>query len=175
MDDIQFWLYLAFALIYFITRGLKKKEPVKPPQQDDQTERQPGRQSKPVTFEELLKEFTEGKQERVEEEKIPQPVEARQLVKEREWVEAQKPRNFEEGRTRRFADDESRRVYEESIKLAEGSKLDFERADSFKSKLKRRDADEEGDNVAADIKAMLQDHHSAKRAIVLGEILNRKY
>ncbi len=173
MDDIQFWLYLAFAAIYFITRMMKKKNAPEPTQGDEREPVHTERRNKPVSFEDLLKEFTEGKQE--PEREVPEPVEARQLVKEREWVEQQKPKEFEEGRTRRFADEESRRVYQESIKLAEGADLEFKRDEHFKSKMQREQDEGDGQSLGADIKSMLQDTNSAKKAVILSEILNRKY
>ncbi|RED96113.1 hypothetical protein [Marinoscillum furvescens] len=176
MDDIQFWLYLVFGAIYFITRSLKKKNPPQPksrPQQ--QTDESTQRRNRPVTFEELLQEFTEGKSTPKEEEK-PEPVEATQVVKERKWQEENRPKEYEEGKTRRFSDEESRKVYEESIKRAEGTELEFKRDEHFQSKLKSRAKREsESNEVAADVLAMLQDQDQAKRAVVLSEILNRKY
>ena len=173
MDDIQFWLYLAFAAIYFITRMMKKKNAPEPTQSAEEKSEHPERRTRPVSFEDLLKEFTEGKQE--SEPEAPRPVEARQLVKEREWVAQQKPKEFEEGRTRRFADEESRRVYEESIRLAEGSDLEFKRDEHFKSKMQRQQDEGDQQSLGADIKSMLQDADSAKKAVILSEILNRKY
>lgn len=176
MDDIQFWLYLVFAVIYFISRSMKKKNPPKPQSRPQQQASEPAeRRNRPVTFEELLQEFTEGKSQPKEAQQ-PEPVEATQVVKERKWQEENKPKEFEEGRTRRFSDEESRKVYEESIKRAEGAELEFKRDEHFQSKLKSRAKREaEGSEVAADVLAMLQDQDQAKRAVVLSEILNRKY
>ena len=171
MDDIQFWLYAAFAAIYFFTRMFKKK---KLPEGGAGELEQPSQRSKPVSFEELLKEFTqEEKSTSRELEPVPQKSQAeRERVKEnpQEYQE----QKFEEGRTRRFSDEESRRVYEESVKRAEASKLVFEKEDYFKSSIER-EAEEEETSAASDIREMLSDSDSAKRAIILGEILNRKY
>ncbi|MEQ9306298.1 MAG: hypothetical protein RJQ14_20460 [Marinoscillum sp.] len=177
MDDIQFWLYLVFGAIYFLARFLKKKKPENSPSRPGQdTSSGQGETRKPVTFEELLKEFTEGRDEKEEEEiEKPEPVEARQLVKERKWQEENKPEEFEEGVTRRFSDDESKRIYQESIQRAEGSKIEFKRDEHFKSKLQRIEDEGEGNDIAAEIKEMLQDRTQAQKAVVLSEILNRKY
>lgn len=172
MDDIQFWLYLLFAVIYFISRSFKKKEPAQPPRRvnrPDYEQETPPR--KAVTFEELLREFTEAR-----EEKEP----TREVVVEEEKpaireIPKKKP-VFEEGRTQFFADEESRRVYEESIKMAEGADIRFERDDHFKTKLRSRSEQEESSgSFASDLRDMLREGDGAKRAVVLAEILNRKY
>ncbi|MEQ8472162.1 MAG: hypothetical protein RIC35_13305 [Marinoscillum sp.] len=155
----------------------KKKQEDQPSNPDNNTQPTQGRSRKPVTFEELLKEFTEGREPQEEEEETPErkPVEATQLVKERKWQEENKPEEYEEGVTRRFSDDESRRIYQESIQRAEGSKIEFKRDEHFKSKLQRAEDEGEGNDIAAEIKDMLQDRSQAQKAIVLSEILNRKY
>ncbi|MFY0605271.1 MAG: hypothetical protein JXR10_01060 [Cyclobacteriaceae bacterium] len=169
MDDIQFWLYLAFGAIYFITRMFKKKnQPA-----DQEGEVPPTANSpKPVSFEDLLKEFTQEKKQEVEEELVQEVDTTPEEVK---WVEENKPKKYEEGRTRRFSDDESKRIYEESIKRAEGAELTFERDEHFKSGIRRNEEQHEDNEIAVDIKEMLSDQDEAKRAIILSEILNRKY
>lgn len=184
MDDIQFWLYLAFAVIYFITRGMKKKTTggnPKPSSSDTNSDDRP--QRKPVSFEDLLKEFTEGREVSGEENETmapsPPPVEARHIVEQRKWQEKNTAESFKnEGRHRQFADDESRRIYENSIKIAEKTDLSIKGDDAFKSKLKRFDQEEEDiyeNDTAISIREMLQDSDDAKKAIILSEILNRKY
>lgn len=183
MDDARVWMYIVAGAIFIISRILKQKKndgiPGKPtggPQN-----RSSGRPNKPVSFEELLKEFTEGSTASEEEEeyrKQPAPVEARQVLEERKWVEENRwdddIRN--EGRNRKFADDESKRIYEESIKKAEGAKLDFERDEHFQIKLKDRKKEEESESeLATDIRTMLRNPEDARKAVILGEILNRKY
>lgn len=178
MDNIQFWLYLVFGAIYLLTRFLKKKDPENEPNRPGQNPNQPQRpQRKPVTFEELLKEFTEGRQEEEEPERVPErrPMEETQ-VKERKRQEESRPKEIiEEGRTRRFADDESRRIYEESIRKAEDTAIEFRRDDDFRSRMARRNEEEAENNLAEEIKEMLQDKNQAQKAVVLSEILNRKY
>lgn len=176
MDDIQFWLYLLFAIIYFISRGLKKKDAPKPSERPRAS--QPHQESRPkqVSFEELLKEFTEGRvpdEEQVseKEERLNEGIEHQESEKRRELKPA-----FDEGTTRNFSDDESKRVYQESIKRAEGATLDFGRDEDFKSRLKSRfEKEEESTSVASDIREMLSNPEDAKKAVVLSEILTRKY
>lgn len=187
MDDISFWLYIVFGLIYFIARALKKKG--QPDASVEDAEQAPPRRTgRPKTFEELLQEFTEGKESvkeevREQEQEVEDFREVRQLkstsdVKRRVEKEVSTATLFEEGTTRAFSDEESRRVYEESIKRAEGAIVDLKRDEEFKSSIKsRRDYEEErsGASIASDIKNMLSNPADAKKAIILGEILNRKY
>lgn len=179
MDDIQFWLYILFAVIYFIARGLKKKKPQKPVNKPEstttsQTDSRP--QRKPVSFEELLKEFTEGRgQEQPEEREVFQEHDEEVDTAYQTVDEQEKDEPFEEGKTRRFSDEESKRVYQESIARAEGASLEFKRDEHFRSKLKSNRNDETGSAVAAEIRDLLSNPNDAKKAVVLSEILNRKY
>jgi hypothetical protein len=65
MDSFQFWLYVIVAVIYLVSKAIQKSNrqareqgPRKQrPPQEEGTEQLP-----PITFEELLREITEGKQ-----------------------------------------------------------------------------------------------------------------
>lgn len=182
MDNIQFWLYLGFGLIYFITRQMKKK---KKQAEEARTGEQPTEKpfKKPVTFDELLKEFT---QEPEEETPVDDYAEQQRRIEEarKEQEEAslrrreneEKKRLIEQDHTsRRFADEESRMIYEKSIAQAEGADLKFERDEHFKTAVNIKDKEEEEDTFGSEILSMLQDADQAKKAVVLSEILNRKY
>lgn len=171
MDDIQFWLYLLFAIIYFISRSLKKKGAPKPPERPQASNPQQSGRRKPVTFDELLREFTEGREE---EQEVVRELEE----KPREIHVEEKIRRpaFEEGVSRTFSDEESRRVYEESIRRAEGATLELKHDEDFRSGLKSRYQEEQQESgLAAEIKAMLRDPEDIRKAVILSEILNRKY
>ncbi|MFY0685802.1 MAG: hypothetical protein JXQ90_01485 [Cyclobacteriaceae bacterium] len=187
MDDIQFWIYLVFAAIYFIGKALKKKNkpPVNRPRPQSPLETETEladrpQTSRPATFEELLEEITGQKslepetpvEESVEEKPVPF------YEEQKEIIPVQKDESIEmEGRNRQFADEESKRIYEESIKRAEGFNIGFEPDEKFSSKkVLRSTAEEETENeFASEIKSMLQNPDDAKKAIILSEILNRKY
>ncbi|MEP0366099.1 MAG: hypothetical protein ABJN36_17935 [Cyclobacteriaceae bacterium] len=173
MDDIQFWLYLGFGLIYFIVRQMKKK---KSNEQEQSPQDAPAEKpyKKPVTFEELLREFTG---ETTEEEKEVVLDDYTDLKKEENREEEVKPYKYTEDdhSHRRFADDESRKIYENSIKQAEGADLVFERDNHFKSKMTRKEQQEADSAFGREILESLQDADQAKKAVVLSEILNRKY
>lgn len=163
MDD-QIWFYIIAAVIYFLTR--KKKKKAQPQQPQSSSESAPSPQQKPISFEELLKEITEGKtQEQSEHEVVvdqPEPVQVEEIKKE--------------GRSRQFADDESRRIYEDSIKRAEEIDIPFEADEDYASKKLFKHADiEEEHTIADEIREGLQSTDSARKAIIYSEILNRKF
>lgn len=167
MDDFNFWWYIIAAVIYFLTRAKKKKQPNKPSR--------PGSENSPPTrpksFEELLREITEGTPSE-EEEPVQEPVE----IKPRREPEPVKPKSYEnEGRRRAFADEESKRVYEESIKMAEGADIEFAPNENFKSNRLFRDKSEESEPSYAEELMDGFDADEAKKAIIYSEIFNRKY
>lgn len=166
MDDFNFWWYIIAAVIYFLTRGKKKKE--QPSSRPGTENNSPKNQ--PKSFEDLLREITEGNQE--EEPVIKQePV----VIEPRETEEDIRRL---EGERHVFADDESRRVYEESIKMAEGSDIEFAPDENFQEprlfKGAAKEEDEEEWSIADDIRDGLNSSE-AKKAIIYSEILSRKY
>jgi hypothetical protein len=161
MDNIQIWLYIAFGIIYFIVKQMKKKNADADSQQNtDEEAYQPPR--KALTFDDLLKEFTQGQDTLDERPELkPMPVSV-----------AQKPTEV-----RKFADDESLRVYQQSITQAEGFDLKYERDEHFDlkpMKVLRKDENEEK-TIGNEIFDSLSDTNQARKAVILGEILNRKY
>ena len=166
MDDFSFWWYIIAAVIYFLTRGKKKKE---------QPESRPGSEnnpppSQPKSFEDLLREITEGRSE--EQPTIKQePV----VIEPKETEEDNRRL---EGERRAFADEESRKVYEESIKMAEGADLEFAPDESFQEprlfKGSTSDSEDEEWSIADEIRDGLNTDE-AKKAVIYSEILNRRY
>jgi hypothetical protein len=76
-----------------------------------------------------------------------------------------------------FADDESRKVYEESIRMAEGADIQFDPDESFRSvKLKSTTQYKPEENeFVKEIRNTLSSPSDARKAVILAEILNRKY
>lgn len=176
MDNIEFWIYIIFAVIYFVARALRgkpKQKPVSRPKSPlDVSDDQPqSTAEQPMSFEDLLEEITGRKS--LEEEPSQDPTRVEQEKKKSDSTSVEV---FEEGKSRSFADDESRRIYEESIKRAEQTEISYEPDEKFKSaKLFSQPGEEEvGNPLTEEIKAMLQSE-DAKKAIILQEILNRKY
>lgn len=163
MEDFNILYYVAAAVIYFLTRN-KKKRPQKTSRPG--TENTPPRpQAK--SFEDLLKEITEGRDDEPQTKK-----EEHEPVKTRQEEVAVR----EEGAKRVFADDESRRVYEASIKMAEGADIAFERDVHFQkdSLLKQKPSQESHESIAEELFDGF-DAEEAKKAVIYREILDRKY
>lgn len=167
MDDFSFWWYIIAAVIYFITRSKKKQQPNTRPGSENNPP-----PSQPKSFEDLLREITEGRSEVEEEPEFRQePVRVETRAREEENRRL-------EGERRVFADDESKRVYEESIKMAEGADIAFERGESYKEpslfKSPIQSEDEEEWTIADEIRDGLNSSE-AKKAVIYSEILTRKY
>lgn len=168
MDDYKILLYIVAAIIYFIAKAKKKKPTTGEGTSRPGTENNPSPQSPTKSFEDLLKEITgEGEEEKsvieeVKEEEPKKPI----VVEERRL----------EGERRAFADDESRRVYEESIKRAEGFDIEYGPDEHFKEPrlFKGEESKEEEYTFADEIRDGLSTSE-AKKAIIYAEILNRKY
>ena len=174
--DEQIWFYIIAAVIYFLTRGKKKKQNQKPaPNQRAQRPTEssrPQQTQRPVSFEDLLKEITEAREEEPAKEIV---VEESEPVKvERVLREEKKTR-----RERHFADDESRRIYEESIARAQehepGHDHKFEPDDDYVSRKMFKTGEKAEPTFADKIRESLQSKEDAKKAIIYSEILSKKY
>ena len=188
MDDIQFWIYVIFAIIYFIAKNFKKNNTKTPQKGKPRTDQEgEARMPQPQSFEDLLEEISGRRtvskppvQEEAFDDSFEDQEEARYL-QPKPWESEQSIETADEfeqeGRNRKFADEESKRIYEESIKRAEGADLPYEVDEKFASKKVLRETAEEKETnkFAEEINDMLRDRNDARKAIILGEILNRKY
>lgn len=79
MDNFQFWLYVIIAVIYVISKAIKKsnrqkQEQVRPPARNvDQGTSEESESLPPMSFEELLREITEGKKKQRQHAPPPPP------------------------------------------------------------------------------------------------------
>lgn len=178
--DIQFWVWLVVIVITLIARANKKK-----PQTFDQDQRESpnstsDKTNKPVSFEDLLREIQAAKAPKPK----PSPVVSKPFV-------ATKQQDFENyddnlgdetkslEQTDYYADDKIYETYESAKKAA------FSRA-SLEETMKVEDTDvrfnqfkeyskKTTKSAAAEYAKELQNPQSFKRALILSEILNRKY
>jgi hypothetical protein len=177
--DAQFWIYIVIGVIYFLSRLLKKPE-----QAPDQTEDMPPAQrrsparseqtlsGKPrqMTFEELLREITEGKQQPPREERRYESFdndlgEEAKSLEEAGYDEAEDARvlkAFEDAKSQVF----QRSALEESIRLQD-TVADFGKLKSFEKKEKR--------NVLEDYLNIIRNPKGLRQAVVMSEILKRKF
>jgi hypothetical protein len=179
MDDLELYIYIALGVIYFLSRAFRKKKPVTPRQnqQNANPNEDYGRTSqkeKTVTFEDLLKEFTGQKEEPVYdyEEENSEPdrsydkgsyyQEVEQSEKESETPEEVEYKSYDE--VYNVSKDLKTLDEQVDLKLAEKKRFD-------KYKI------EEGVNIhtAKRFRELLQNKDSIKDAIILKEILDRKY
>lgn len=182
--DAQFWIYVVIGVIFFLSKLLKKPEqaptektvPEKQertsPRQTQRPARQPVAESpKPLTFEELLREITEGKQAA---KPISQPPryegyekdtgdEARSLEEisydESQRVSRWKP--YEEVPVQT-----ERRSLEETLKL-EDTVVDFGKFEVFEQRAKKKMLD--------DYIKIIRNPETLKQAVIMSEILKRKF
>lgn len=183
--DAQFWIYVAIGAIYFLSRFFKKPEEgaaETPESHPPQTQGRPRTQvpttaaPRQLTFEELLREITEGKQSRPrqpEPEPEPEPVyeryekelgdEARSLeevhVDEAETAQRWKPYEV-------IPASSERRSLEETLML-EDRKIEFGKFEAFQKK--------ERNKVLENYIRLMRNPESLKQAIVMSEILKRKF
>ena len=174
MDDILVYLiFIAFAILSRILT--KKKEPQGPPsgQGSDYSDDRPQRPQKQVSFEDLLKEFT-GEAEKQQHRPVPVEEPTRYKSYEDDKYEVE---NYEEQYER---DEEAKKVYQRSVRQAKKLKtideqVDFEKMNTKLAEVYDPYHEKKKDTIADDIRKQLQNPEQVKRAVILSEILNRKY
>lgn len=181
--DAEFWIYLIIGVIYFLSRLLKKGPEVTgeaspPPQRGRKNPAAgppEGDGARPMTFEELLREITEGKQiQRRQSQPKPVPAfepfgteaveaPAKSVEAPRDEVaSAPKWKSYEE--TPVGANE--RRSLEETLHL-EDTVVDFRKFDAFERRDEKR--------ISEDYIRLLRNPQSLKQAVVLSEILKTKF
>lgn len=183
--DAQFWIYIVIGVIYFLSRLLKKPDETSaetpggqpPEKRTSQRTSQPTTETpRPLTFEELLREITEGKQ--AEQRRIPE----REVVPEYESYEkdpGEEARSLEEvnvdevQNARRWKPYEEipaptvqRRSLEETMRLQD-TVVDFNKFDAFRQTEKKRLLD--------GYMKIIRNPETLKQAVVMSEILKRKF
>jgi hypothetical protein len=186
--DFQFWIYIIIAVIYVLSRALKKPESAAPKHPERRTVRpgeagqvEPSR-PRPLTFEELLREITEAKQPvkpytPQAEPFRPQPRSEvvdydDELAEEEQDLETIQPdyRKKEE-QFNNIYEDAKRQAFErpslEETMNVRDTVMEFGKFKSFDQKKKT--------NLLQEYTKDLKDPAGLKKAFVLSEILNRKF
>jgi hypothetical protein len=178
--DTQFWVWLIIIVVTLLARGLKKKPPQEgraPQSFDDSDESTSRPSSRPVSFEDLLRE--------IQESKAPTPVTTRAELppvrKVSEYVDYDDdiPEEVQELETPDYRkEDDIYKVYEDAKNQAflrpsleveteiPRTKIEFEHFKEY---------DKEVRGARFDFLAELKDPDGFKKAFLLSEILNRKY
>ncbi|MEL7002474.1 MAG: hypothetical protein AAFN93_07035 [Bacteroidota bacterium] len=158
MDNIQIILYIVFIAIALLSRLLKAKKPEpKRPVQD------PSDTSEPISFEDLLKEFT-GEKPRTETvlEEADQSLEY--VDYETEERHYDDDRALETYRTATAGADKFKTL-DQQVELNVDRPL-FGHFDEY---------DDEEETNTNDLVTMLKDEDGIRKAVILSEILKRKY
>ena len=167
MENLETYLYVIVAVIYIIVRIIKArskqnqpKRPIVKPQQ--QMQPQPAKKTsgpkKAFSFEDILKEFEKNLtgEEVVQEKALP--------VKE---IKHEKPAPVAVNKTKEKTNKYQKykhKTYKDGKEIIR-KKMVFERSEAFKIK----------ESIASEYVRMLQDPEGFKNAVVLSEIINRKY
>ncbi|MEM6525012.1 MAG: hypothetical protein AAF693_14510 [Bacteroidota bacterium] len=163
MDDIQLLVYILIVAFGIFSRFLKAKKKKPKPQAPADTETA---SEKPVvSFEELLKEFTGESSNEPELEEVYEPKRAKP-----------KPVAVE------YNEDEIQQRYQESLITAESYKSQSARKEEKQddrhkgnfTHVNGYDAIEK-EPEESEFLAFLRDEDGPRKAIILGEILNRRY
>lgn len=182
--DLQFWIYLIIAIIYLVSRAMKKTEnrpkdipDYKPGRQvrHDPSPPPPMEKTKPLTFEELLREITEAKQPK---RPVYEPVESspevvdydEQIGEEEQDLETiedyrskdKVSQDYEEAKRQAFF----RPSLEETMNVRD-TKMDFGKFKVFEKEQQR--------NLLEEYAINFQDPNELRKAVIMSEILNRKF
>jgi glutamate synthase domain-containing protein 2 len=182
--ELKVLIYIIIAIIYLVSRALKKAQKETPKDIGQHTPdrevvyetSKPAGQPKQMTFEELLKEITEAKSQKT----VAEPKqEARPFTNYRDEVEKEEEksletvnqtyaernryyREYEEGKRQAF----ERKSLEETMTLAD-TKIQFGKFKVFEK--------DDRQNMLDKYLAEFQDPEGFKKAVVMSEILNRKF
>ncbi len=178
--DEKIWIYIVIGIIYFLFNRLRKKSPA-----DEREVERPVDSSseydrpKPVSFEDLLKEITEGKQPAppVIEQKPqyrqpePQPVYVDYDDEIQDEERSLEKVTFDQERTNEIYENAKKQAFnrpslEESLKLADVNTT-FGKFKEFEIKTER--------NFLSEYTKDLRDPKGLKKAVILSEVLNRKH
>ncbi|MBR9999466.1 MAG: hypothetical protein KFF73_10865 [Cyclobacteriaceae bacterium] len=178
MSDLELYIYIALALIYFLSRVFKQKKSPRPPgNYRDAASGKPDSPSRPqgerqLTFEELLQEFTGYK----EPQQTVAP-EHGELLEEMEFEEAtpvEEEYKYYEG-----YDDYKKSSYMDYNQVPEKDLTTIDEQVSFEDPLEKKFEDIVVESVessrALRYREMLLKNESIRDAIILKELLDRKY
>ncbi len=176
MDDFKILFYIVLFIIYVVSKVIKSNKK-KMQESASQPKTNAPTTEENVSFEDLLKEFTNPKQQK---QNNPAPVKK---------ASTKKPQTIAEVRAagrKRIASRTS--VFDQDLEMDDEVKHDYDLDPPLEttntdvhsvysgdySRFKEFDQEEE-EGVGADIKDMLRDPDGARKAIILQEIFNRKY
>jgi len=175
MDSFQFWLYVIIGVIYLLSRMRKKKAEQSPGPPEIEDERpsarplQPSKSALPkqLSFEELLREITESKQPK-QEPVVDYDDDLKEEEQDLEDVEYDYRKGnktyetYEEAKKQAFF----RPSLEETMKV-EDTVVSFGKFKEFEKGVET--------NLASEYLKEFNDTDGIKKAVVMSEILKRKF
>jgi hypothetical protein len=182
--DLQFWIYLIIAIIYGISRAMKKAEnqpkDVSAPKPDRQVRYDsappPIEKPKQLTFEELLREITEAKQP---QKPVYQPAQPKAEYVDYDDQIGEEEQDLEDVNYDYKKKDKLYDVYEEAKRQAfvrpsleetmnvRDTNMQFGKFKVFERREQR--------NLLEEYTRDFQDPEGFKKALVMSEILKRKF
>ncbi len=173
MDNIQFWIWLIVIVVTFLARGKKKKPQDEPTSYNERTNTPP-ESSKPISFEDLLRE--------IQSSKVPMP--APIIDKKQEYIDYDDDLEEEEAVVEKV--DYRQRDQDKTFETYEKAKQAAFNRPSLEETMKVEDTvvrfgqfkSYEQDNQVIPALAYvkdLQNPEGFKKAFILSEILTRKF
>jgi hypothetical protein len=187
MKDFQVWFYVILGIIYVVTRFMKKQEqpptdqapkrPEKSVQRYEEPASKPAPGPKTLTFEELLREITESKTVESKPVAVPPVPKATyvdyddNLPEEEEDLEDEEYDNRKRDQVYNVYEEAKRQAFErpsleETMKAGEAVGT-FDKFKAFQEKPQR--------NLLQEYLGNFNDAEELKKAIVMSEVLNRKF
>jgi hypothetical protein len=177
MDNIQFWIWLIVIVITLIARARKKPKPVEPDSSEMPSRQRPVEEegSKPMTFEELLREIQGAKTVR------PEPVATTSTVEVEDYEDEAKT---EEKRLEQIHDTHTER--QKTYDIYEKAKQEAFFRPSLEESLKLEDTiirfgqfkgyqQGESRNLAAEFAKEIKTPGGFRKAFIMSEILQRRF
>jgi hypothetical protein len=187
MKDFQVWFYIILGIIYVVTRFMKKQEPPpqdqapkrpeKPVQRYEEPASKPAPGPKALTFEELLREITESKtveSKPVTVPSVPKPTYIDyddNLPEEEDDLEDEEYDNRKRDQVYNVYEEAKRQAFErpsleETMKAGE-TVGDYGKFKAFQDVPQR--------NLMEEYLGNLNDPEGWKKAVVMSEVLDRKF
>lgn len=181
MNDLELYIYIALALIYFLSRAVRKKKPSQPPpRRQGSTTQQGGNPNsdgeRPMTFEDLLREFTGQKEVPTNQRRVEEYEDLNTVVSEEDQYmdsEEEMVKSYD------MANDGTYMSYEDVYGYSDNVKTLDEQVSLNAPKKKRFERyqvkEDENIHIAQRYRELLTDGEGIRDAIILKEILDRKY
>jgi hypothetical protein len=166
MEDYKYLIYLALSIIYFIFKGIGKKNKKAQPKENEKTSAAPSK-----SFEQILAELTGTANE--EEELVVPPRQTTASISPDRGEEKDRP--YYDAADYANADDTLKELYKKGEKLKTINEMVEIKPIETSGHFKAYSIEEDEDNLAEEIREDFSNPRSVKKAFIYSEIFNRKY